>query len=145
VITGVDHMSFVVSDLDRSIRFYERFGFAREWELEDDGDVIRTNVDYPDARLRLAQLVAPDGTRFELIDYVQPKGERRAPERNSVGAGHICLLVEDIDSAVAELRSGGVDSFLSEVVEFQDGPDAGLRAVYLKDPDGIIVELNQST
>ncbi len=37
-----------------------------------------------------------------------------------------------------------MDSFLSEVVEFRGGPDAGLRAVYLKDPHGIIVELNQS-
>ena len=143
MIKGVDHTSFVVSDLDRSTRFYEQFGFAREWELEDDGEVIRTNVDYPDAKLRLAQLIAPDGARLELIEYVQPKGSQHAAERNSVGAGHICLLVDDIDSTVHRLRSSDVDSFLSEVVEFRDGPDAGLRAVYLKDPDGIIVELSQ--
>jgi catechol 2,3-dioxygenase-like lactoylglutathione lyase family enzyme len=42
-----------------------------------------------------------------------------------------------------ELQAEGLGLFLSPYVEFTDGPDAGLRAVYLRDPDGIIVELSQ--
>lgn len=143
MITGVDHSSFVVADIARTVNFYELLGFEREWEIEDDGPAIRANVAYPDARMRLVQLVAPDGARLELIEYLQPKGDQHPPERNAVGAGHICLLVNEIDVAVETLRAAGVDTFLSEVVEFTDGPDAGLRAVYLRDPDGIIVELTQ--
>ena len=144
MITGVDHSSFVVSDIARTVTFYELFGFEREWEIEDDGPAMRENVAFPDARMRLVQLVAPDGARLELIEYVQPKGDQHPPERNAVGAGHICLLVDEIDSAVESLKAAGVDTFLSPVVEFTDGPDAGLRAVYLRDTDGIIVELTQS-
>jgi catechol 2,3-dioxygenase-like lactoylglutathione lyase family enzyme len=144
MIMGVDHCSFVVSNLGRSVRFYEQLGLRQEWEIDDDGPALRENVGYVDARLRLAQLVAPDGARLELIEYVHPRGEQQAAERNSVGAGHICLLVDDIDSTVDTLRAHGIDSFLSGVVVFTDGPDAGLRAVYLHDPDGIIVELSQA-
>jgi hypothetical protein len=35
------------------------------------------------------------------------------------------MLVDDIDSAVKTVNARGVDIFLSEVVEFIDGPDAG--------------------
>jgi hypothetical protein len=46
--------------------------------------------------------------------------------------------VEDVDSAVDELRGRGV-RFLSEPIT----DESGIRWVYAKDPDGITAELLQ--
>lgn len=144
MIAGVEHTSFVVSDLDRSIEFYRLLGAELEWRADRDTIApLRFQVGYPDAVISIAQPVMPGGThRLELIQYLTPTGDARPPERCGVGAAHLCLIVDDIHAEIGRLNAAGV-SFVSAPQYFDDGPDAGIWAVYFLDPDGITMELTQ--
>jgi lactoylglutathione lyase len=54
----------------------------------------------------------------------------------------VCLVVEDIHAIAARLESAGVD-FYSPPVLVDTGANAGGWGVYVRDPDGITVELFQ--
>lgn len=134
---GVHHTGITVSDLDRSIDFYGRLGFDVVERLDEEGDEVERGVGVEGAQLRSALLESPNG-RLELIQYVAPGGSQAALPNNGIGAAHICVEVEDVDDAVAELREAGV-RFLSDPITHE----AGIRWVYAKDPDGITAELLQ--
>jgi catechol 2,3-dioxygenase-like lactoylglutathione lyase family enzyme len=59
-----------------------------------------------------------------------------------VGASHVCFVVDDLDAEHKRLAAAGV-RFNSPPVEIvRDGKLVG-RALYMFDPDGITVELDQ--
>jgi catechol 2,3-dioxygenase-like lactoylglutathione lyase family enzyme len=134
---GQHHTGLTVSDLDRSISFYERLGFEVAERFDEEGEEVERGVGVPGAKLRAAMLEGAN-SRLELIEYVRPLGGRAPHPNNGIGAAHVCLEVEDVDAAVAELRAEGVE-FLSDPITHE----AGIRWVYAKDPDGITAELLQ--
>jgi catechol 2,3-dioxygenase-like lactoylglutathione lyase family enzyme len=135
---GLHHTGITVSNLDRSVEFYERFGFDVAVRIEEEGEEVERGVGVPGAKLRVAMMEGPNNSRLELIEYVRPGGGPAAHPNNGIGAAHVCLEVEDVDSAVDELRGRGV-RFLSEPIT----DESGIRWVYAKDPDGITAELLQ--
>ena len=56
---------------------------------------------------------------------------------------HVCLTVDDLQSLYDRLRESAACSFLSPPVEVDTGANRGGSALYLRDPDGILVELFQ--
>jgi hypothetical protein len=50
--------------------------------------------------------------------------------------------VDDLPGLHHQLRCNGVD-FVSEPVRIEAGPNAGGYGVYLRDPNGILIELFQ--
>jgi catechol 2,3-dioxygenase-like lactoylglutathione lyase family enzyme len=134
---GVHHTGITVSDLDRSVAFYERLGFEVAERIEEEGEEVERGVGVPGAKLRVAMLEGPN-SRLELIEYLQPSDGPAPHPNNGIGAAHVCLEVEDVDAAVAELREQGIQ-FLTDPITHE----AGIRWVYAKDPDGITAELLQ--
>src|SRR5262249_57882855 len=76
VITGVHHFSLSVADTDRSLVFYQDFGFELVSDREVD-DYVQVITGVPDARVRIAHL-SGFGHNLELIEYKQPRGAPRA-------------------------------------------------------------------
>jgi catechol 2,3-dioxygenase-like lactoylglutathione lyase family enzyme len=134
---GVHHTGITVSDLDRSVAFYEQLGFDVAERMEEEGDEVERGVGVPGARLRVAMLEGPN-SRLELIEYLEPSNGPAPHPNNGIGAAHVCLEVEDVDAAVAELREQGIE-FLTDPITHE----AGIRWVYARDPDGITAELLQ--
>jgi catechol 2,3-dioxygenase-like lactoylglutathione lyase family enzyme len=62
-----------------------------------------------------------------------------APEGGPPNEDHFALGVADLDAAAAELQAAGL-TFLVEPRDFPWG-----RSAYLRDPDGRLVELSQSS
>ena len=75
-----------------------------------------------------------------------PNGFLDLPARPSkprdVGITHVCLAVDDIDAVFDRVTSAGARMF-SPPVLVDTGANAGGRGVYVRDPDGIILELFQ--
>lgn len=134
---GVHHTGITVSDLDRSIAFYEQLGFEVVERMEEEGEEVELGVGVPGAKLTVAMLEGPN-SRLELIQYLEPANGPAPHPNNGIGAAHVCLEVEDVDAAVAELREQGIE-FVTEPITHE----AGIRWVYAKDPDGITAELLQ--
>jgi catechol 2,3-dioxygenase-like lactoylglutathione lyase family enzyme len=139
------HTGYTVSDLDRSLRFYrDLLGCEVIAEQEKEGGYLAAIVGYPDAHVRMAHLRAPSGEHvIELFQYVTPEGVAVGIEPRNIGASHLCFLVADLADVYDRLRSAGVDTFVSPPVEVDTGINRGGSGVYLRDPDGITVELFQ--
>jgi catechol 2,3-dioxygenase-like lactoylglutathione lyase family enzyme len=135
---GIHHTGMTVSDLERSIEFYELFGYEVKARIEEEGDEVDRGTGVDGAHLDVA-ILERGPARLELIQYVSPEdGPSPHATNNAVGAAHICLQVDDIDAAVEELSGKGI--------EFQSEPiyhESGIRWVYCSDPDGITAELLQ--
>ena len=85
-ILGVDHIQFIVKDLEASIDFYQKLGFKLE---------RRTEHHEGSAEFR----ISPGGTVLEI----------HASEANeNPGHDHYAVLVDDVDAAVKELRAKGI-------------------------------------
>jgi catechol 2,3-dioxygenase-like lactoylglutathione lyase family enzyme len=133
-VLGVHHAALTVSNLERSIDFYERFGFAVERRVTNSGPDAERVTEVPNAELSIA-LLTLDRYRLELIEYT-PRGNTQPRRNNDVGSAHICIQVRDVETLYQRLRADGV-RFTSHP---QHHP-GGASLVYLKDPDGITVEL----
>ena len=143
---GLHHTGYTVSDLDRSVAFYrDRIGMEVLATQEKRGGYLAAIVGYPDAHVRMAHLRMPGGDHvLELFEYLAPAGA--APERiepRDVGTAHLCIRVDDLPAVYKRLRRAGVDSFVSEPVEVDTGINTGGYGLYLRDPDGIVLELFQ--
>jgi catechol 2,3-dioxygenase-like lactoylglutathione lyase family enzyme len=138
------HTGLTVRDLDRSLAFYrDLLGMDVVFEQEKQGGYLATIVGYEGAHVRMAHLAfGGDGHRLELFEYVEPSSRGHASEPRDVGVTHVCLAVEDIHALHARLRAERVE-FYSEPVLVDTGANAGGFGVYLRDPDGITLELFQ--
>jgi catechol 2,3-dioxygenase-like lactoylglutathione lyase family enzyme len=112
-------------------------------EQEKQGGYLAAIVGYPDAHVRMAHLRRPDGDHvLELFQYLTPEGARPEIEPKNVGAAHLCFLTDDLAGDYERLRAAGV-TFISPPTEVDTGINTGGYALYLRDPDGIVVELFQ--
>jgi catechol 2,3-dioxygenase-like lactoylglutathione lyase family enzyme len=142
--TRLHHTGYTVSDLDRSVAFYrDLLGCEVLAEQEKQGGYLAAIVGYPDAHVRMAHLRLPAGEHVvELFQYLAPAGVAADVEPKNVGASHLCFLTDDLARDYERLSAAGV-SFVSPPVEVDTGINAGGYALYLRDPDGIVVELFQ--
>ena len=139
--SGLDHVGFTVSSLDRSVAFYtallgEEPLLRKRWDVEYVGRV----VGYPGVVLDAAFWRLAGDTVLELLEYVEPPPGRVDLETYNVGNSHLCLVTEDLAGDFERLR-GVADFRHPEPVEIPWGPYAGGKACYLRDPDGISIEL----
>ncbi len=93
-----------------------------------------------DAHLTGAHLQLP-GTEATLEVYQYDALEDRAPTRiNRPGFGHIAFEVDDVRSALEELKANG-GSAVGEVVTLTTKTGRRVTWVYATDPEGNVVEL----
>ncbi len=139
----IQHAGLTVRDLERSLAFYrDLLGMETVIERQERrGGYFAAIVGYSDVHVRFVHLAFPgDACRLELVEYLDPPARGEGGEPRDVGITHVCLLVPDVDGLHERLRSAGV-TFYSDPVTVDSGPNAGGVGVYLRDPDGITVEL----
>jgi catechol 2,3-dioxygenase-like lactoylglutathione lyase family enzyme len=145
-VRAIHHTGYTVDDLGRSLEFYrDLLGLEVVAEQEKRGGYLARIVGYPDAHVRMAHLRVPGGAHMlELFEYVAPEGARAARrEPRDTGTAHLCFAVDDLPALYQRLVAAGVDTFVSPPVEVDTGVNRGGYALYLRDPDGIPVELFQ--
>jgi catechol 2,3-dioxygenase-like lactoylglutathione lyase family enzyme len=123
MITNLAHVCFTVSDLERSIRFYQdSLGLSPAFDF--------TN---------------PEGKRFGVYltlggrNFIELFTGQLAQPAEGQSFRHICLEVDDILTTVSELKGKGV-----EVSEPKLGMDHSWQA-WITDPDGNRIELHDYT
>jgi catechol 2,3-dioxygenase-like lactoylglutathione lyase family enzyme len=140
--SALDHIGFSVASLDRSIPFYtallgEEPLLRKKWDVEYVGEV----VGYRGLVLEAAFWRLPGGTILELIEYVEPPPRSVDLETYNIGNAHLCLVTDDMDSDFERLRPLGAAFRSERPVEIPWGPYRGGKACYLRDGDGISIEL----
>jgi methylmalonyl-CoA/ethylmalonyl-CoA epimerase len=126
----VDHLGIAVRDLDAAVRAYRALGF----EVESVHDV-------PTEKVRAAFLPVGE-SRLELLEPTAADSAiGRFLEKRS-GLHHVCLLVADIEAALAELKAAGV-----ELIDERPRPGAGGSRVAFLHPRagaGVLLELKEA-
>jgi catechol 2,3-dioxygenase-like lactoylglutathione lyase family enzyme len=138
-IERMDHVGIVVDDLAAATGFFVELGLELQGEGSVEGGWVDRIVGLEGVRVEFAMMEAPDGHgRLELVKFQAPSGpggDRHAPA-NTPGLRHLAFAVDDIDAAVAGLRTHGAE-LVGEVESYEDI----YRLCYVRGPDGIIVEL----
>lgn len=141
----IHHTGFTVSSLDRSLDFYcGALGCEVVARQDISGGYLAAIVGYPDADIRNAHIRLPGTDHvIELFEYVAPSGARPKLEPSNVGNAHLCFVVDDLTAIYDRLRETEACSFVSGPVTIDRGFNTGGAGLYLRDPDGIVVELFQ--
>lgn len=120
-----------VKNMDESIRFYtEVLGMEiaekRERMEPTKGEAVT--------------LKSPDSNQILELNFYESDSPFYAPYENGEDLDHLAFDVENLENVVANLRSKGIEI----VVEpYQIGARAGWREAFIKDPNGIWIELLQ--
>lgn len=129
-VLKVDHLGIAVRDLEEAVRAYRALGF----EVESVHDV-------PTEKVRAAFLPVGE-SRLELLAPTDPASAiGRFLDKRS-GLHHVCLLVEDLEQALAELKAAGV-----ELIDERPRPGAGGSRVAFLHPRaaaGVLLELKEA-
>ncbi len=135
------HTGLTVSDLERSVAFYrDTLGMQEVRRTDIAGDGIARMVGVPGAHLKICTLRLADGHILELIQYAAPGPQSAAGlPANSRGVPHFAFYCDDVQRTYEELRAKGVDFVASPTTVVPGRPGA----CYFRDPDGILLELNQ--
>lgn len=141
-VTGVHHVGITVRNLQRSFEWYTRmFGVHPGPVNHGSGPDLERGVQVPGAELSFS-MIRIGNVNVEFLEYHEPEGKDWDRTNGDVGSAHICLEVDDIDAAYAELTERGA-VFNGPPVTLTDGDLAGSRWAYLRDPDGIQLEIWQ--
>ncbi len=123
-VSSITHVAIRVKDVERTLDFYAgKLGMREMMRLDRDG------------RLWLLYLRITDTQFLEV--FPEATGDR-APPREANGLNHLCLEVNSIDQAVAELEAAGVPLASPKKL----GADGNMQA-WIEDPDGNRIELMQ--
>ena len=150
MIQGFWHVSFTVSNLEASVKWYtEVLGLVFVREQVQHNEYTSKLVGYPNAHLKVAQLRVPGETvplsrhHIELVEYIHPRGEEIPLDTNRTGVGHWAFMVDDIHTEFNRLKSLGVKFKADQPVAIEAGVNKGGYAIYFTDLDGITLELIQ--
>lgn len=140
------HAGMTVSDLDRALAFWrDALGMETVVDQESRGGYFEAIVGERDVVVRTHHLAfGGQGARVELFQFLSPRGGRHLSRPADVGFAHVCVAVDDgLDELLARLVAAGGTPVTPEPVEVDRGANAGGRAVYVRDPDGHVLELFQ--
>jgi catechol 2,3-dioxygenase-like lactoylglutathione lyase family enzyme len=141
---AVHHLGISVADMDRSLRFWERFlGVEARSRRVVDAAFLGELVGYPGIVLEIAWLDLPDGGSLELVRHAD-RPEGALPHGTAhPGAAHFCFAVTDLDAATQAAIDAGATVASTSRVTIPSGANQGARHVYVRDPDGVSIELRQ--
>jgi catechol 2,3-dioxygenase-like lactoylglutathione lyase family enzyme len=144
-VRAVDAVGITVADADRSVDFYSRvLGFTPVEDVEVAGDAWERLRGVFPARLRVVRLRLGSES-LELTEYLTPRG-RPAPldaRSNDRWFQHVAIVVSDMDRAYRWLRDQRIAQVSPEPQRLPDwnAKAGGIRAFYVRDPDGHPLEL----
>mgnify|MGYP001551211659 CR=1 FL=1 len=158
-VFGLEHTHVITKDLEKSLHFYvDIMGFKQVMAIQDIGkdppmnELMNTLLGFKGATFRHAIVQMPGGpsygTHVPQIEFWEVHGVpideslNDDPTKYLRGKGYNSYVVTDLDALLARMKAAGI-RFVSEKLSSPDG--SGNGGIYVVDPDGQIIELNQES
>jgi catechol 2,3-dioxygenase-like lactoylglutathione lyase family enzyme len=134
---AVDHVGYVVNDLDAAVAFFiDELGFRdldRRAELRDDkAHAMTARYDVNPRAVGRYAFIGIGDDKVEFLEWDAPNQNKTAPRNSDLGGRHLALKVDDLD-AVAE-RLARLDGFT-----VREPNERGFR--YVTTPFGLEIQL----
>ena len=131
MLKRVDHIAIIVRNIEQALVFYR----------DTLGITIGEIKEVPTEQVRIAFLSTggPGGSEIELIEPTSTDSSlSKFLEKRGEGLHHICLEVDDIDAALAEMQEKG-----ASLLDKQPRVAAEGRAIFIhpKAANGVLLEL----
>ena len=138
-IDKIAHVGVPVSNTEKSLAFYQdALGLEFLSTREISGNHISSGVEVPNAKIKVT-LLKSNNLMVELLEYLNPKGQKFNRSNNDAGSMHIAFNVKDIDATYNNLKKLG---FKCNQKPYPSSVPEGWAWFYARDPDGITVEFN---
>ncbi len=127
----IDHVAIIVRDIEQSLTFYRDTLGITPSEVKE--------VPTEQVRIAFLPMGGPGGSEIELIEPItEDSSLTKFLEKRGEGLHHICLEVENIDEALAEMKEKG-----ASVLDKEPRIAAEGRAIFLhpKGTNGVLLEL----
>ena len=130
MILKIDHLGIAVKDMSEAKRAYEALGFR-----------IEAEHDVPTEKVKTAFLAVGE-SHLELLEPSDPSSVIAKFLEKRSGLHHICVLVDDIEKSMAEMKAAGAQ-LLDETPRIGAG---GCRVAFIhpKSAAGVLLELKQA-
>ena len=125
----IDHLGIAVPSLEAAVSAYEALGFR-----------VEARHDVPSEKVRTAFLPVGE-SHLELLEPTDPSSViARFLEKRS-GLHHVCVLVDDLEAALAEMKARGVP--LIDAVPRVGAGGCRVAFVHPKGAAGVLLELKE--
>ena len=118
------HTCYRITDIDRSVAFYNALGFKEVGRLPIRDEAINVFMNQPEDG---------DNPRLELTYNVG----HTEPYEMGTGYGHIAITSGDLDGMLAALAEQGIEPERPPYTV----RDGGSRLCFVRDPDGYRIEI----
>jgi lactoylglutathione lyase len=121
---GLIHTCYRITDIDRSVAFYEALGFTEVHRMPIRDEAVNVFMNLPE----------DDGEpRLELtFNY-----GRTEPYDLGTGYGHIAITTDQLDETLTALAGQGIEPERPPYTV----RDGGSRLCFVRDPDGYRIEI----
>ena len=129
----IDHIAIIVRNIEQALLFYRDTLGITPSEVKE--------VPTEQVRIAFLPMGGPGGSEIELIEPTNADSSlAKFLEKRGEGLHHICLEVENIDTALAEMQAQG-----APVLDEQPRIAAEGRAIFLhpRGTNGVLLELLQ--
>ena len=150
-IRATSHIAIGVSNMERSLPFYRDLLGLRvtlDDPNENPGGMIQTvtGAERPGRHgVYLRWEDGPDATFVVLSENRPTSGE--AINLTQVGIHHVAFWVDDLEETYERLKAAGVPIVLAptvfDTVAYGEPPGGKVKTMLFKDPDGIVLQLDQ--
>ena len=152
VTKGVSHIAIGVSNMERSLGFYrDLLGLKVTLNdpQENPGGMLSQVQGSQQSRTRHGVYLrwedGPDAAFIVLSEDHPTSGE--AIKINQVGIHHFAFWVDDLEATFEKVKAAGVPIVLPpttfDSVAYGEPPGKKVMTTLFKDPDGIVVQLDQ--
>lgn len=142
MITGFNHTSFTVADIDKSVKFWrDMLGFKAASVSPREGRWQEEVTGISGASLMVAHLYG-HGHHIEFIQYLAGAIAGPPLQPALCAAAHVCLETNNIEQTWDALLKAGATA-QGSIAIVSSGAVGGAKAGYIRDPNGIIIELLQ--
>ena len=147
---GIDHTAIVVSNTETSLKFYQdALGLTIAGTSENYGIEQERLNNVFGARLRITGLRASGGgPGIEFLEYLAPRDGRPTPvdaKANDIFHWQTNLVVRDAARVEEMLRSGNLRFISTGTVKLTDTRAGIGRGLLVRDPDGHVIALIETT
>jgi glyoxylase I family protein len=139
-------VAVVVDDLEKMIEFYTLLlDFKVNKRYVISGEAFQKGIGIANAKAKGAHLGIPSSeVELELLQFSgKAQGKKAFLLPDVKGFRHIAFAVNDLEECYNQLKTKGAN-FISKPVTIKSPKElAGIQFVYLKDPEGNIIELSR--